>query len=442
MHGPTHIAVAVTELIRECNRILQRDLPFAGLDKTPEPLQEAELSFHIGVIPFQILFRRSLEQDEHPGRVRPIAIDDRCRIHAVVLRLRHLLEQHLKGLLGLRVHRVVRIGHIGRSHITTGAGVAVGHPLHHALGQQPLEGFTHIDQAPIPQCFGEEAGIEQVKDGVFDSTHVLLDRQPFVDGVLAEWLLAVVGICEPKEIPGGTHEGVHRVRFPLGIAPAGGTRHIHPVLLLTEWGPAFPGQINATGQFHRQLIARHRDRSAAGAVNHGDRATPVALARDQPIPKAVRDLAAGPSVFRSRGGDGGFGCGRLAAIKVSRVDQDAGFRPGVAITDCRTGPLGINHLTDGEAVALGEHHVALVMGRNSHHRSGSIVGQNVISDPDRQRLAIDRVGHRGANRHATLRTVITGALDGAQPGHVVAEALDRIGTAGIHQRLHERVLGG
>ena len=61
----------------------------------------------------------------------------------------------------------------------------------------------------------------------------------------------------------------------------------------------------------------------------------------------------------------------------------------------------------------------------ANYRSGSVVGQNVISDPDRQRLAIDRVGHRGANRHATLgRSSLVRSM---VPRATSLRKLDRIG---------------
>jgi hypothetical protein len=41
-------------------------------DQAPDAIQEAVLPFHIGVIPFQILFRWRFEQDEHAGGVGPV----------------------------------------------------------------------------------------------------------------------------------------------------------------------------------------------------------------------------------------------------------------------------------------------------------------------------------------------------------------------------------
>src|SRR5690606_6581669 len=48
-------------------------------------------------------------------------------------------------------------------------------------------------------------------------------------------------------------------------------------------------ELDVLGQQHRQLIFRDRYRTAGAAVDHRDRATPVALATDAPVAQAVVD---------------------------------------------------------------------------------------------------------------------------------------------------------
>ena len=100
-----------------------------------------------------------------------------------MLRLRHFFEEHFQLPAIVRVRRLCRIGHFGWGHIAAGARVAVGHPLHHPLGEQTFKRFTGLQQTTVFQGLGEEAGIEQVKDGVFNAAHVLLDRQPTLHGL-------------------------------------------------------------------------------------------------------------------------------------------------------------------------------------------------------------------------------------------------------------------
>ena len=241
-------------------------------------MQEAELALHIGVIPLQILLRRCLEQDEHAGCVCAVAVDHRRGVNAVVLRLRHLLEQHLKLVAGVGVPGVFGICHVRWSDVLAGCRIAVGDSLHHALGEEPFKRFVDVDQAAILQRLGEETGVEQVQDRVFDAAHVLLHRQPAVHRLLAEGFLGVVGIGEAQEIPGGTHEGVHGVGFPLGRLAAAGAGHVDPVALLAQGRTALAREINAPGQLHRKVLAGHRNSTAVIAVDDGNRAAPVALA--------------------------------------------------------------------------------------------------------------------------------------------------------------------
>ena len=49
--------------------------------------------------------------------------------------------------------------------------------------------------------------------------------------------------------------------------------------------------IGPGGQHHGQIFVRHRNRAAIRAVNHRDRATPVALPRHTPVTQAVIHLA-------------------------------------------------------------------------------------------------------------------------------------------------------
>jgi hypothetical protein len=62
----------------------------------------------------------------------------------------------------------------------------------HALREQAGEGFAagQVEQAAIAQRAGEEAGIEQVENGVLDAADVLIDGQPVAASSL---LIGVLG---------------------------------------------------------------------------------------------------------------------------------------------------------------------------------------------------------------------------------------------------------
>ena len=232
MYRTTDVCLSLGEWVGLWSWLKGVDLSGSGFDQSPDALQKSELPFHIGVIPFEIFFGRGLEQDEHPGRVGSVTVDHRSWINAVVLRLRHLLEQHLQWVSRLWILRLIRVCNIGRGHIATSARIAVGRPLDHSLGEKTIEWFIHIQQAPILEGLGEKTGIEQVKNGVLDATHVLPHRQPAVCCLSAERCIRVVRIGEPQEIPGGTHKRVHGVGFPATGFSAVGAWRIDPRLLL------------------------------------------------------------------------------------------------------------------------------------------------------------------------------------------------------------------
>ena len=92
---------------------------------------------------------------------------------------------------------------------------------HHALGQQAFEGFADFDEAFVAHEFGEEAGVEEVEDGVLDAADVLVHVLP-VGGVFrGDHAAGVVGRHVAEEVPAGFDEGVHGVGFAAGEAAFG-----------------------------------------------------------------------------------------------------------------------------------------------------------------------------------------------------------------------------
>ena len=84
--------------------------------------------------------------------------------------------------------------------------------------QQAFEGFADGDEAFVTHQFGEEAGVEQVEDGVLDAADVLVHVLP-VGGVFwRDHAACVVGRHVAEEVPAGFDEGVHGVGFAVGGA--------------------------------------------------------------------------------------------------------------------------------------------------------------------------------------------------------------------------------
>ena len=62
-------------------------------------------------------------------------------------------------------------------------------------------------------------------------------------------------------------------------------------------------EIDIVGQLDRKVALGHRDHAAIGAMDHRNRAAPVALARNAPVPEAIGDRPlAGARGFEPRAG--------------------------------------------------------------------------------------------------------------------------------------------
>ena len=114
---------------------------------------------------------------------------------------------------------------LGSYQIALGLGHLGAAEADHPLGEQSLERLPEAlrGDTQVGQRLGEEPGVHQVEDGVFDAADVLVDGQPVVDRLSREWGLVVGRVGEAQEVPGGIHERVHGVGLPAGRTVAGRT---------------------------------------------------------------------------------------------------------------------------------------------------------------------------------------------------------------------------
>ena len=183
---------------------------------------------------------------------------------------------------------------------------------------------------------------------------------------------------------------------------------------------------------------RHGHRSARLAVDDRDRAAPVALPREQPVaqPVADRRLAeASPSshaviAFLPAGADvqksPELTSTSSSGGRRTRRPRPAGF---LRATTWRTSSPYFSR-TRGRARR----------GRDGHDRAGAVLHQHVVGDPDRDRLAVDRIDGVVAGEDAVLPLRLP--LDGRPRG----SAPDVVGDLGLvlrpcRQLADQRVLG-
>ncbi len=83
----------------------------------------------------------------------------------------------------------------------------------HALTEQFVERLVHRGQAQISQCFGHEAGVNEVHLCMFNASAIEVHLHPMVGNGLSEGLVVVERIGVAKEVPGGVDERVHGIGF-------------------------------------------------------------------------------------------------------------------------------------------------------------------------------------------------------------------------------------
>ncbi len=193
--------------------------------------------------------------------------------------------------------------------------------------------------------------------------------QPVVDGPAIGRPVGQPRIREPGEIPGRVHERVHGVGLAPALAAAARAVDMLPGRVPVE-GVAGHVEADVLGQHDGQVLLGNRHHAAGVAVDDRDRAAPVALARDAPVPQTEihlplrhRPVAAGLG-FQAAG-DLVLGGLDAQAIEEARVDHPAiAVIGGVGDRERRRIRAGRAH--DGrvaEAVAVDEVQVALVVRR-------------------------------------------------------------------------------
>src|SRR5262249_4152867 len=146
-------------------------------------------------------------------------------------------------------------------------------------------------EAQVGQRPRVEAGVEQMQDGVFDPTDVLIDWHPMLDSLVAERYVWLPRVAEPQEVPGRANEGVHGVGLPLGRPPPFRARRVQETFVVLEWRLAGRAELDVVGRQDRKLVLGNGNHAVIRAVDDRDRTTPVSLSAYQPVTQPVVDLA-------------------------------------------------------------------------------------------------------------------------------------------------------
>ena len=145
-------------------------------------------------------------------------------------------------------------------------------------------------------------------------------------------------------------------------------------------------------QAERELAFWKRHISTFVAVHNRDRFTPVALAGEHPVAQLEVNLAAADTLLLQIGEDLFLGFLHRQAVQDAGIDQDTG---GAVRERCFFHIAALNHFDDRKVKFLRKFPVARIVAGNSHDGAGSVRGEYVIGDKDRDLLSVDRVdgGH-------------------------------------------------
>ena len=97
----------------------------------------------------------------------------------------------------------------------------------HALCKQTGEGFAYIQMPGFLHGAGEEAGIKQVQNGVFNPANILVNSQPAVSGITHRGGGGLWG-RKARKIPGAINKRIKRVGFSGGRLAAFRAVHMLP----------------------------------------------------------------------------------------------------------------------------------------------------------------------------------------------------------------------
>ena len=223
--------------------------------------------------------------------------------------------------------------------------------------------------------FHEEAGIHEVKDGVFDAADILVDVHPVVPLLRIPGLLLIAGVGVTQEVPRRADKGIHRVRFPFRRAAAFRAGTIDKVAARRQRRYGTGREFDVFRQLDRQLVFGDELFAAGRAVNDWNGSAPIALTGNEPVAEFIVDgLLAKTFIGQPlRNSLAAFFVGQ--AVEFAGIDQSARFVVGpfhgrkVEILF-----FILNDEAQGQVKFFGKFPVALVMSRYAHDGTGPVVG--------------------------------------------------------------------
>ena len=197
-------------------------------------------------------------------------------------------------------------------------------------------------------------------------------------------------------------------------------------------------------QDQRQLLIGEEHSLAVVGVHAGNRLAPVALAGKNPLPEVVVVLPPGNPRLFQLAGNGLLGLLHGQTGELLGVHKSAALAQVILLLKGALGHIpALNDLDHGNIVYLGILKVTLIVAWHRHHRTGSVIGQNEVTDEHRNFLTVHRID--GIN---TLKPAAGLALVQLRAVHVAlfqgfldVSANLFLVLHPVHQRLHDLSVG-
>jgi len=147
-----------------------------------------------------------------------------------------------------------------------------------------------------------------MQNRMLNAADILVNRHPVFYFFLIQRAGKVIRTAVAEEIPGGFDKGVHGIGFASGSFAAERAADIYKRVNLCQRTAAITGKGDVKRQDNRQILFRNRNSAARVTVDHRYRITPVTLAGDAPIAKAIVDCLFTATVFLQPISNQLFGC--------------------------------------------------------------------------------------------------------------------------------------
>ena len=167
-------------------------------------------AFYTRIAPLKALLGRCCKHGEQACCVGTVLIDQGLWVDAIIFRFRHFFHatnvyrcatiaefgRH-RATLVVKLNRY--IGRVDPGFFAIGFFGVIGVVQHHALGEQGGGGLTEFHQAQVVHDLGPEAAVEQVQNGVFNATDVLVHGHPVIAAFVSHRVCVVANIA--REVP-------------------------------------------------------------------------------------------------------------------------------------------------------------------------------------------------------------------------------------------------